>query len=195
MRLERILLASFLTISAGCAAQMELPRYSNGKNYTISVNKETLNRSLEDQLLVDNEDYTQRIYQEILITGPEQYIDDIAYGLDLIRDKDPQNWMIVRRNITRITLTGSSGIDVETGRYTTNNNKLYGETKEWVASEIVHDAWHRELFRRGEAYNHEIGERICLERQNEFFERVGINFRINIENALKSKYWEKKRYW
>lgn len=195
MRLERILLASFLTISAGCAVQMKLPRYSNGKNYTISVNKGILNRSLEDQLLVDNEDYTQRIYQEILITGPEQYINDIVYGLDLIHDKDPQNWIIVRRNITKITLTGSSSIDVDTGRYATNDNKLYGETKEWAASEIIHDAWHRELFRRGEAYKHEGGEKTCLERQNEFFERAGINFRINIEEALKSRYWKKERYW
>jgi len=38
-----------------------------------------------------------------------------------------------------------SGIRVENGHYRSNSN--IGESLEWIASELVHDSWHRQLYK------------------------------------------------
>jgi len=144
---------------------------------------------------VEANGYLQESYNRILITGTKEFIAREKEALDLIRNYDPYNWEIVQRNITRITLTSHSGIDVVIGRYTSNDNQSKSEA--WIASEIVHEAWHRENYRNWKTFSGREGERKSIEKQNDFFRRVGYP-PINIEDMLRTEYWKidyEKRTW
>lgn len=131
-------------------------------------------------------------YCNIIIDGPPDYAQRTMQALDLIYHRDPGNWVIVQSNITTIRFNPPSGIYVHTGVFDTDANITTPTSYQplpWVAGEIVHDAWHREYFRRGELYDGWEGEKKCMERQNEFFQRIGYQ-QVNIEQLLKSRYWE-----
>lgn len=131
-------------------------------------------------------------YLNIIIDGPPDYAQRTTQALDLIYYYDKNNWVIVQDNITAIRLNPPSGIYVHTGVFDTDANittPTSYQPVQWVAGEIVHDAWHREYFRRGESYKGWEGEKKCMERQNEFFQKIGYK-QVNIEQMLKSRYWE-----
>lgn len=131
-------------------------------------------------------------YLTINIEGTLEYAQRTVQALDLIYYRDPENWAVVRNNINTIRLNFPSGIYVDTGVLDTDDNtttSTHYQLLPWVAGEIVHDAWHREYFRRGEVYEGREGEKKCMERQNEFFQRIGYP-QINIEDMLKTRYWE-----
>ncbi len=139
----------------------------------------------------------ESVYRSIKIEGPEEYKQNIVQALEMIYAKDPRNWYVVRRNINLIRLHPPSGMNVDAGIYNTDDNKSTPwkyQPLEWVAGEIVHDAWHREYYRRDETYDGREGERKCMERQNEFFSKVGYP-PLNIETYLQTRYWEIKRNW
>ncbi len=132
------------------------------------------------------------LYRDIVIQGSLKYTNTTMQALDFIFYNDPKNWPIVQNNITVIRFNPPSGIYVHNGVFETDENETtskYSQPLEWVAGEIVHDAWHREYYRRGEAYNGWEGEKKCMERQNEFFQRIGYK-QLNVEEMLKTRYWE-----
>ncbi len=170
---------------SGCGAN----KTPLNENHTrVEAVKPYFSDNLEQMLMQKNPAFQQECYQDILITGPQNYISKSKRSLELIRIYDPVNWPIVQINISKITLAYHSGIDVATGRCATNENG-WNEDDKGVAGEFVHDAWHREYYRRDEPYRGEAGERKCLERQNEFFEKVSYP-KIDIEYTLSLKYWE-----
>ncbi len=116
----------------------------------------------------------------------------VIQALDLIYDRDPQNWLAVEKNIKKIRYNPPSGMLVYTGIFYTNAND--SEDYRWVGGEIVHDAWHREYYLREEVYSGREGEKKCLERQNEFFSRIGYPL-LNIEKLLETRYWETQNRW
>ena len=100
-----------------------------------------------------------------MITGPEAYIFQISDALDLIFKNDKGNWKVVKNNITKITLRGCSEMDVFNNRYMTNDNE--NESLEWIASEVVHDAWHGELFENKQPYRaKKLKENVWLSKMN-----------------------------
>ena len=136
-------------------------------------------------------------YRGIVIEGFPAYTQNTIQALDLIYYRDQGNWSIVQNNITAIRFNPPSRIDVYTGVFDTDANittSTQYQPLPWVAGEIVHDAWHREYFRRGEAYNGLQGEKKCLERQNEFFRKIEFT-PVNVERALQTRYWETQRNW
>lgn len=131
-------------------------------------------------------------YRGISIDGPPYYVERMKSALEMVYYTDPESWSTVHSNITLFRLNPPSGINVHSGVCNTDNNirNAHGEQSlQWVAGEIVHDAWHREYYRRGEAYSGWEGEKKCMERQNEFFWKIGYP-RLNIERMLKIRYWE-----
>jgi hypothetical protein len=138
------------------------------------------------------EAYRKFNYKGIIIQGPGGYDNRVIQALDLIHDHDPQNWLAVEKNITVIRYNPPSGIQVTTGVFDTDINKTtahYFQPIPWVAGEIVHDAWHREYYRRGEIYSGWEGEKKCIERQNEFFAKVGYPLQ-DVEQVLNTRFWE-----
>lgn len=130
------------------------------------------------------EDQQVHEYQGIKIIGPAEYAARMEAAIDCVQ-KDPDSWDLVRRNIECIKLTGHSGIDPETGLFSTSSYETY--KKEQIAGCIVHDADHRSLYREGKPYCGETAERSCLERQNKFFEAIGFP-EIDIEKTVKTEY-------
>lgn len=131
-------------------------------------------------------------YRDIAIDGPPYYVKRIKNALDLVYYSDSENWNIVHSNITLFRLNPPSEMHVRDGICDTDNNirNDHGEQSlQWVAGEIVHDAWHREYYRRGEVYDGWEGEKKCMERQNEFFQKIGYQ-QVNIEQLLKTRYWK-----
>ncbi len=131
-------------------------------------------------------------YFNIIIDGPPDYAQRTIKALDLIYYCDPANWAIVQNNITTIRFNPPSGIYVHTGVFDTDANittPTSYQPLQWVAGEIVHDAWHRQYFRNGEVYDGWEGEKKCIERQNEFFKKIGYP-QVNIEQLLQTRYWE-----
>ncbi len=134
----------------------------------------------------------------IPVQGPEAYAVRMKQALRLIQNRDPENWSMVCHNVTLIRYHPPSGIYVHNGIIHTDENETlpgrYYQPMEWVAGEIVHDAWHREYFRRGEAWDGWKGEKKCMERQNEFFLKIGYP-QLDVEDTLKTRYWEIERDW
>ncbi|MDO8511093.1 MAG: hypothetical protein Q7S55_02915 [Nanoarchaeota archaeon] len=136
-------------------------------------------------------------YCGIAIEGFPTYTQNIIEALDLIYYRDQGNWSIVQNNITVIRFNPPSRIDVYTGVFDTDANittSTQYQPLQWVAGEIVHDAWHREYFRRGEIYNGWEGEKKCMERQNEFFTKIRYPL-VDVEKKLQTRYWETQRNW
>ena len=185
--------------------------HSNPLNYPHYLNNSAINQPEhsikviqvipkfreEERLLQLHPDYRQDLYAGIIITGPRDYISEIKSSINLIYLMDQQNWQVVRRNITRISLDPPSGISVGDGRYTTNDNLGITETLDWIASEIVHDSWHREYYQRNEPYLGGEGELKCMLRQNQFLAKINSKKRVEINRMLAERYWEyyDNRYW
>ena len=137
------------------------------------------------------------VYRGIVVEGSLEYQQNIVPALELIYQKDPWSWAIVRDNINTIRYNPPSGMHVYAGIYDTDDNKTTPTKYQplpWVAGEIVHDAWHREYFHRGEAYDGREGEKKCMERQNEFFRKIGYPL-LNIEALLNTRYWDVQQRW
>ena len=110
----------------------------------------------------------------------------------MIYSYDPANWVIIRNNVTAIRLNPPSKAHVDTGVLDTDANMETPSSYQsiyWVAGELVHDAWHREYYRKGEKYYGWEGEKKCMERQNEFFQKIGYQ-QLDIELMLQTRYWE-----
>mgnify|MGYP001572234584 CR=1 FL=1 len=132
------------------------------------------------------------LYRGIEIEGLGWRTTKIMQALNLIYYRDPQNWLAVEKNIKKIRYNPPSGMRVYSGIFDTNAND--DEDYRWVGGEIVHDAWHREYYLRNEVYNGREGEKKCMERQNEFFWRIGYPL-VNIEQILETRYWESQNRW
>ena len=132
------------------------------------------------------------LYRGIEIEGLGWRTTKVIRALDLIYYRDPQNWLAVEKNIKKIRYNPPSGMLVYSGIFDTNAND--SEDYRWVGGAIVHDAWHREYYLREEVYGGREGEKKCLERQNEFFWRIGHPL-LNIEQLLGTRYWESQDRW
>lgn len=136
--------------------------------------------------------YSNFLYRGIEIEGLGWRTIKIIQALDLIYYQDPQNWLAVEKNIKKIRYNPPSGMHLYSGIFDTNAND--GEDYRWVGGEIVHDAWHREYYLREEVHGGREGEKKCMERQNEFFLRIGYP-QLNVEKTLETRYWESQNRW
>jgi hypothetical protein len=139
-----------------------------------------------EEELASGAQMVQTYHEAIRLTGTPEFVRSIRAALDLLEAADPRNWYFVRKQIRKITLTGHSGMDVFAGRYTSGH--LPDEHPAQAAGRLVHDAWHRELFRRGEPWTGREAEEFCLARQNEFLARAG-HPPLDSAAALATGYW------
>src|SRR5713101_3625699 len=110
------------------------------------------------------------------ITGSDIFQHQIRAGLLLLMQKDPGDYLMVKRNLQRIKEGGHSGTRVgenPSTLYLTRKTALRSLT--WCAGDIVHDAYHHQLYREYfdhhgapvpvEAYSGKDAERQCIRRQ------------------------------
>lgn len=144
-----------------------------------------------ESALVSAGRHSQKYHEGIMITGTAGYIARMKDALELIEKSDSRSWYFVRKHIRKITLTGHSGMDVGGGRFTSGAVETEGAAS--TAGGIVHDAWHRELYLRGEAWEGREAEVFCLEKQNELLGKMESPL-LDIEEVLRSEYW-RSDYW
>lgn len=135
--------------------------------------------------------YSQEYHEGIKITGTPEYIARIREALELIEANDRRNWYFVRKHVRKITLSGHPGMDIGGGRLTTGSEE--GVPSTVTAGGIVHEAWHRELFFSGRAWEGREAEAFCLQKQNEALAKMG-GEPLDMEEVLRSGYW-KVDYW
>jgi hypothetical protein len=139
-----------------------------------------------ESIQVSARQHSQEYHEGIMITGTAGYIAQMEGALELIERTDSRSWYFVRKHIRKITLTGHSGMDVGGGRFTSGEKSDEGAAS--TAGGIVHDAWHRELYVRGEPWEGREAEVFCLEKQNEVLGKLKSPL-LDIEEVLKSEYW------
>jgi len=141
-----------------------------------------------------------RSIDNIQLIGPSGFIEKTTEALQYLSDVDPENYEMVKRNMSRIKYhepifgripLRETGMNVRDGAFTIGEFTVYSSL-EWYASGIVHDAYHRELYRLGKPHKKEKGERAALTKQNEFLSNINHPL-IDIEDTLKTRYWENGR--
>ena len=137
------------------------------------------------------ERHVQKYLEAVLITGTEEYVGRVSAALELIERTDPRSWYFVRKHVRKITLTGHPGMDIGGGRFTSGAGE--GVERESLAGSIVHDAWHREHYVRGDPWEGRGAEIFCLERQNAFLAMVE-RPPLDIDEVVATAYWETD-YW
>lgn len=125
-------------------------------------------------------------YDGIIIVGPDDFNNKTIEALKYIKENDKENYNFVKINIAKIKHRISSGMNILFGTF--NVGESYKSDLEWYSSIIIHDACHADLFRRSLWPSGGTAERICMEKQNEFFSKVGYSL-IDIEEILRTMFW------
>src|SRR3989344_2391617 len=120
--------------------------------------------SFERDLLVANPDYRIENYKNIQITGNAKNIGRTKTALDLIMEISEEDWRLVDENITNVTFVKNGQVswdykghmDIGNGRFYLKESfleesQMPEEDKiKYCASALIHDALHRDLWRKGE---------------------------------------------
>lgn len=112
----------------------------------------------------------------IEVEGSPTFRRRVREALLLLSRKDPENYLMVTRNLQRIIQGDHSGTrvgEIPPTLYLEEETALHSVT--WCAGDIVHDAYHHELYRdylqeHGptvpvEVYGGKKAEQLCIERQ------------------------------
>ncbi|MBS3052735.1 MAG: hypothetical protein J4428_05190 [Candidatus Aenigmarchaeota archaeon] len=127
-------------------------------------------------------------YRDVQIIGDEDFIRRTEEALDYIAEKDPESYELVWRNISGAENNGFAALNPSTRHYSIGDATVNSGLEPY-ASMIVHDACHVKLARKKEMLTRMEEERLCLEDQNTFLQRIGYPL-IDIDAALETRYWE-----
>lgn len=141
-------------------------------------------------------------FDGIELIGSDEFISKNKEALSYLRQKDPEDYASVKASISGVRyhqrvlgfLIRKTGVHLKTRFFDIGRSSLE-EDKIKYASKLVHEAYHVHLFRNGQPYNNEAGERACLEKQNQFLIKAQHTL-LDVEQELNTRYWEKtERDW
>lgn len=124
------------------------------------------------------------------IVGSDAFRAKVGQALQLLQTKAPAYWDIVRNNLLWIEEGPASGTFVWTRTFTigaaTANSDPY-----WLASVIVHDAYHVHQYLQGKPYAGQAAEAECLGIQRQALIAMGASQYMigHVDNQLKTQYW------
>lgn len=138
-------------------------------------------------------DYYYSTYDGVTIIGPGDFTSKTLEALKYVKENDKEKYNYVKTNITKIKMWGFSGVNV-LFKSVGIDERTYKADLRWYSSVLIHEACHINLFDRliwGYIWvRGENAERICMEKQNEFFSKIGYPL-LDIEEILKTKHWKK----
>lgn len=125
------------------------------------------------------------------IVGSEAFQRKVQQALDLLKTRAPASWEIVRANLLVIREAAASGAYVTERRYDIGPVTAASDPI-WLASTIVHDAYHVQLYREGKPYMGAEGEAAALAKQREALVALGAPAYMiaHLDNVMATRYWE-----
>lgn len=125
------------------------------------------------------------------IQGSDDFKQRVAQAIALLQSKAPSHWDIVRNNLTAIVEGTSSGVNVVNGVFTVGQATAQ-TAPVWLAGTLVHDAYHVSLYRSGQVYMGESGERAALAKQKEALILMGAPAYMiaHVDQVVNTRYWE-----
>lgn len=135
---------------------------------------------------------SSRSQGSLKVTGSQDFSANVDKALDLLNDKAPLYARKVKAYLTEIRESDHSGVIVQTGVFHLGKNTVKAQDTYWLASVIVHDAYHAELYQKGQEYTGKIGEARCIEVQKEALLEMGApdHYQTHLDQILQSNYWD-----
>ncbi|MGI5835630.1 MAG: virginiamycin B lyase family protein [Chloroflexota bacterium] len=137
----------------------------------------------------------------IEVAGDQGFINQVNDALQMLADKSPYNYSIVKQNVYRIEWIDSSSCSTDYATHTlkinsaaafpSDWNSFRDQQKQWLAGLIVHNAVHIGQYYRGAATTGADAEREALLRQQDTMAAIETNnpagqFWKYIQNALEN---------
>lgn len=125
------------------------------------------------------------------VQGSDGFKQRVAAAISLLQTKAPSHWEMVKNNLTAIVEGTSSGVNVLNGVFSVGPGTAQSDPV-WLAGTIVHDAYHVSLFRSGQVYMGESGERAALSKQKEALILMGAPAYMiqHVDQVANTRYWE-----
>ncbi len=125
------------------------------------------------------------------VVGSSIFSRNVNKALDLLQRKAPKSWGIVTANLATISeVSSGSGAVVRFRTFLLSSTSASGDSN-WVASIIVHDAFHVQQYREGRAYTGAQAEAEALAVQREALIALRATQWLSVlDQAYRSRYWE-----
>lgn len=126
------------------------------------------------------------------VTGSAAFKASVNKALMLLQEKAPEHANKVSTYLQEIRESDHSGVIVQTGVFNLGRNTVTGQDTYWLASVIVHDAYHAELYQRGQDYAGKEAEAQCIAVQKTVLKKMGAaeSYQTHLDQILESNYWE-----
>lgn len=128
----------------------------------------------------------------IKINGSSDFVRRINEALALLLAKDTKGYQLVISNLNGITenKTGSSNSFVDTATAITYILPIDASNIFWLASALVHESKHVELYRTGQTYWGTSAELVCIRLQTETMINIGgPQYLIDYLKSLDGTHW------
>lgn len=126
------------------------------------------------------------------VTGSSDFTLSVNQALGKLKDKAPEHYNKVVTYLKEIRESDHSGVIVQTGVFHLGRNTVNGQDTYWLASVIVHDAYHAELYKKGQDYAGKEAEAQCINVQKAALKKMGAadSYQTHLDQVLQSNYWE-----
>ena len=126
------------------------------------------------------------------VTGSSDFTLNVNKALEKLKDKAPEHYGKVVTYLKEIRESDHSGVIVQTGVFHLGRNTVNAQDTYWLASVIVHDAYHTELYKKGQDYAGKEAETQCIIVQKAALKKMGAadSYQTHLDQVLQSNYWE-----
>lgn len=128
----------------------------------------------------------------VKVTGSSGFTERVNKALSVLENKAPEYARKVTGYLKEIRESDHSGVIVQTGVFHLGRNTVTNNDTYWIASVIVHDAFHAELHSKGLDYAGEEAEAKCIEVQKAALKKMGASesYQSHLDQILNSNYWK-----
>lgn len=126
------------------------------------------------------------------IHGSDPFSQKVNKALELLHTKAPYYANKVTTYLSRIEESDHSGVKVETGVFYLGQATVNSQDEIWLASVLVHDAYHVELYKKGQNYYGKAGETQCINQQKKVLQQLAAPayYLTYLDQTLASDYWD-----
>ncbi len=132
-----------------------------------------------------------RTSQSLTITGAAAYRQKVLAALDLLQNRAPKYLTQVKSSLVAIRESQRSGAQVQIRTFELSDATLQASDSYWIASVIVHDAYHVTQYLQGRQYSGQQAEVEALAQQKAALIAMGAPQRYidYVQQVAQTQYW------
>ncbi len=132
-----------------------------------------------------------RTSQSLTITGTAAYQQKVLVALDLLQNRAPKYLTQVKSSLMAIRESQRSGAQVQIRTFELSDATLQASDSYWIASVIVHDAYHVTQYLQGRPYSGQQAEVEALDQQKAALIAMGAPQRYidYVQQVAQTQYW------